>query len=166
MKIDYGVIFFHNTSIVRNYFEYYETLLANIGFVPGGTNYNVTSTTGEIIAGSPPNETLALATLADYVVQLEKYPYLVTGFDLPIPVPEDLLIPIKDFVKKYNFGPMVPFSQLGGKGGRGGFADIIQQPTLYTMNLLGPDLVRSITAGFISTAAHDNGALYEAATAK
>ncbi|KAI9785128.1 MAG: hypothetical protein M1839_000766 [Geoglossum umbratile] len=161
LKIDYGVVVFHNISIVQDYFNHYRIPLVGVDLNAGGTVYNVDFTTGKEVAGPPPDPTVAIAALAAYVVQLEKYPYLDTGYNLPDPVPEDLLIPFKDFVKKYNLAPMAPFSQVGG-----GYADIIEQPTLYTMKLLGRDLARSIVEGFVTTAAHDNGALYEAATAE
>ena len=38
--------------------------------------------------------------LAAYAAQLARYPYLDAGFDLPYPVPSDLLLPFGDFVKK------------------------------------------------------------------
>ncbi|KAH0565963.1 hypothetical protein GP486_000631 [Trichoglossum hirsutum] len=161
LKIDYGVIVFHNISIVQNYFDHYKIPLTGVALNGGGTTYNVDFTTGNDVVGPPPDPTVAIAALAAYVAQLEKYPYLDTGYNLPDPVPEDLLIPFKDFVKKYDLAPMVPFSQLGG-----GYADIIEQPTLYTMKILGRDLARSVVEGFVTTAAHNNGALYEAATAE
>lgn len=161
VKIDYGVIFFHNITIVQNYFDYYDVPLSAISFSPSGTTYNVDLTTGDVYNGAAGNETAAVLALEAYLVQLNKYPYLTAGLNLAYPVPEDLLIPFKDFVAKYDLSPMVPFTQLGG-----GYADIINQPTLYTMKLLGNSLAQSVLTGFVSTAARDNGALYEAAAAK
>jgi phytoene dehydrogenase-like protein len=161
ITIDYGVIVFHNISLVRDYFSYYNIALAPSDLGENSTDYNINFVTGEVVNGPAPNETLAIEALDAYLVQLDKYPYLTTGFNLPDPVPEDLLIPFKDFVTKYNLAPMVPFSQLGG-----GQADLLEQATLYAFKILGPDLARSVTAGLITTAAHDNSALYEAAAAK
>jgi hypothetical protein len=161
VKIDYGVIFFHNITVVQNYFDYYDVPLSAIGFSPGGTTYNVDLTTGDVYDGAAGNETAAFLALEAYLVQLNKYPYLAAGFNLAYPVPEDLLIPFKGFVAKYDLAPMVPFTQLGG-----GYADIINQPTLYTMKLLGNSLAQSALTGFVSSAARDNSALYEAAAAK
>ncbi|KAI9773766.1 MAG: hypothetical protein M1839_001999 [Geoglossum umbratile] len=161
LKIDYGVVIFHNISIVHNYFDHFKIPLIGADFTPHGPVFNADFRTGQVINGPPPDPTVTFAALAAYVAQLEKYPFLNTGYNLPDPVPADLLLPFKDFVNKYNLAPMVPFSQLGG-----GYADIIEQPTLYTMKILGPSLARSILAGFLTTAAHNNGALYEAATAE
>lgn len=158
VKVDYGVVVFHNISIVQNYFTHYNVPLTNETLGEG--NYNIDFVTGKVIDGTA-NETESVLALEAYMEQLNKYSYLIAGYNLPDPVPEDLLIPLKEFVMKYNLGPMVPFTQLGG-----GYADILEQPTLYTIKLLGPDLVRSVLEGFVTSAAHDNGALYEAATAQ
>lgn len=39
-----------------------------------------------------------------YAEQLPKYPYLGYSWDLPNPVPDDLLLPFGEFIKRYNFG--------------------------------------------------------------
>jgi hypothetical protein len=39
-----------------------------------------------------------------YAEQLPKYPYLGYSWDLPNPVPDDLLLPFGEFIKKYNLG--------------------------------------------------------------
>lgn len=161
VKVDYGVIFFHNNPIVQNYFDYYNIPLSPLSFTPSGTTYNVDFSTGKVVPNYPGNQTESFLALGAYVAQLEKYPYLTTGYDLPDPVPEDLLIPFKDFAAKYNLGPMVSYAQVGG-----GYADLLEQATLYTIKLLGPDLIQSLLTGLLSTAAHDNSAIYEAATSK
>lgn len=161
-KVDYGVTILHNITIVREYFDYYNVPLSAIGLYPTGTIYDVDFTTGNLYDSTAVNNTATVLALEAYLVQLSKYPYLAAGFNVTYPVPEDLVIPFKDFVVKYDLAPMVPFTQLGG-----GYADIIDQPTLYTMKLVGNSLAQCIlTTNFVSSAARDNNALYEAAAAK
>ena len=42
----------------------------------------------------------------------------------------------------------------------------MDQPTLYSMKLLGPSIVRIIETGYVASATHGNHAIYDAATAE
>ena len=158
LKIDYGVVVFHNNSVVQDYFSHFKIPLAYADFGTPNTTANVDFRTGQIVAGFvSENSTLALEA---WVVQLQKYPFLAAGFNLPDPVPEDLLLSFNDFVQKYNLDGMVQLiSQLDQ-----GYADLLNRPTLYAMKSLGLDLVRTVQNGYITTARHDNYEIYDAAT--
>jgi hypothetical protein len=156
LKIDYGVVVFHNTSVVRNYFEHYKVPLSSVEFAAPNSISSVDFRTGKIVPGfTAPDPTTALET---WVNQLKKYPFLVTGLHLPDPVPADLIIPFKDFVKKHNLDAMVQTINRLGQG----YANLLDQPTLYAMKLLSLELVATLETGFVATAAHDNHALYDA----
>lgn len=158
LTIDYGVVVFHNISIVRDYFAHYKVALGPAGFAAPNTSYNVDFRTGKIVDGYvPPDPSTALRV---WLEQLNKYPYLTTGINLPDPVPEDLVIPFRDFVTKYNLSDMVQTISLLGQG----YADLIDQPTLYAMKLLSRNLVETVETGFVASAKNDNQALYDAAT--
>lgn len=159
LKIDYGVVVFHNTSIVRDYFGYYNVALAPSVNDPSNSTFSVDFRTGKIVQNFIPSD--PTAALEAWVAQLEKYPFLATGINPPDPVPADLLIPFKEFVQKYNVGGMVQLTAELGQG----YADIIEQPTLYAMKLMSLDLIKNVEAGFIATAARDNHLIYDAATA-
>lgn len=158
LTIDYGVVVFHNISVVRDYFAHYNIALAPAGFAASNSTNYVDFRTGNVVDGYvPPDPTAALGAWVD---QLNKYPFLATGINLPEPVPADLLLPFKDFVQKYDLAAMVQtISSLGQ-----GYADLIDQPTLYAMKLLGLNLVETLQTGYIATAKHDNHAIYDAAT--
>jgi hypothetical protein len=158
LTIDYGVVVFHNITVVRDYFAYYKVALGPAEFAAPNTSYNVDFRTGKIVAGYvPPDPSTALGV---WVEQLNKYPYLAAGIHLPDPVPEDLVIPFRDFVTKYNLSDMVQtISELGQ-----GYADLIDQPTLYAMKLLSLNLVETVETGYVASEIHDNHALYDAAT--
>jgi hypothetical protein len=160
LTIDYGVVVFHNISIVRDYFAHYKIALGPAGFAAPNSSFNVDFRTGKIVQDFvSPDPSAALQV---WIEQLSKYPYLVAGINLPDPVPADLLLPFKDFVQKYDLADMVQLISVLGQG----YADLIDQPTLYSMKLLGLDLVRTIETGYVASAAHDNHAIYDAATAE
>ena len=161
IPVDIGVEVFHNLSIVTEYFARFNVPLITAVFPPIPQQW-VDFRTGKVVTNyASANDTTLGAALAAYTTQLLKYPGLNSGFFLPDPVPEDLLIPFGDFVKKYSLEAAVytifQFSQSMG--------DILATPTLYVMKVIGLDLIRSIQAGFLTTAHHDNSELYENAQA-
>jgi hypothetical protein len=160
LTIDYGVVFFHNNSIVRDYFAHYNVALESAGAGIPIADFNIDFRTGKIVDGFvPPDPTAALGI---WVQQLNKHPYLAVGINLPDPVPQDLVTPFKDFVKTFGLDDLVQlFSTLDQ-----GYADLLEQPTLYAMKSVGLDLVQTLETGFVATAAHDNHAIYDAATAE
>jgi hypothetical protein len=158
LTVDYGVQFFHNTTIVTDYFASLNVPLAPIGISETGvvTEY-VDFRTGKVVSGySPGDPTMALET---YGAQLANYPYLDSGFELPNPVPSDLVLPFGDFVTKYNISPGMSFLS----GITEGIGDLLAVPTLYVMKLFGLNILEALQTGFLTTAAQDNSALYEKA---
>ncbi|KAM3076735.1 hypothetical protein ACMFMG_007534 [Clarireedia jacksonii] len=156
---DYGVVVFHNTSLVRNYTSRLNvTMSAAESLSPSPLFYadlrtgvvNSTYSQGNITSG-----------LMKYTQQLSKYPYVESGFDLPDPVPADLLLPFGDFAIKYDLGQafvafMFQYAQ--------GLGDILAHPTLYVFKNFGLGVIEGAINGFIATAAHDNSLIYEHAT--
>lgn len=158
--IDVGVQVFHDLSIVKKYFARFNISLTRL--VPefsGGVTQYVDFRTGNIVSGySPSNFTPGLLA---YAAQLAKYPYVEDGFDLPYPVPSDLLLPFGDFVRKHSLQSFANFLFHFGQG----LGDLLRQPTLYVFKNFGSDIIRNLQTGFLTTALHDNSLLYEAAQA-
>ncbi len=100
------------------------------------------------------------AGLTAYGAQAARYPYLDSGFDLPYPVPSDLLIPFGDFVIKYNLQSMVGFIYTFAQG----MGDLLAQPTIYVFKNFGSGILRSLQVGFLTTEFHNNNLLYDQAT--
>jgi len=122
-NIDYGVEVFHDLDIVRTYFARLNVSLITSSFASTGSQY-MDFQTGKLVPDySPANPTAALGIYAE---QLAKYPYVELGFDLPYPVPDDLLMLFGDFVLKYGLQDLVGF--LGGFAQ--GLGDILKQPTV------------------------------------
>jgi hypothetical protein len=161
IPIDYGVEIFHNLSIVTDYFARFNIPLTTDIF-PSLPQQWVDFRTGKLVTGyEEANATALEEALTAYTAQLLKYPGLNTGFYLPDPVPEDLLMPFGDFVKKYSLEAAVyTIFQLSQSMG-----NIYNTPTLYVMKVIGLDLLRNLESGFLTTAHHDNSELYQKAQA-
>ncbi|PQE05704.1 amine oxidase flavin-containing superfamily protein [Rutstroemia sp. NJR-2017a BVV2] len=156
---DYGVVVFHNTSTVRSYTSRLNVTMAAASTSSSGPQLYADFRTGVI------NSTFSYANYTSgfqkYVQQLSKYSYVETGFDLPDPVPSDLLLSFGDFAIKYDLGKdflayLFNYAQ--------GLGDLLAHPTLYVFKNFGLGVIQGGTSGFIATAANDNSLIYEHAT--
>ena len=161
--VDYGVVEFDNTTIVTDYFKRFGIPLTTTSNTESATlkQYFVDFATGKNVTGYVP--TNPAAGFAAYAAQLAKYPFLNTpGWDLPDPVPADLLIPFGDFIEKYGIDSAVftinEYAQ--------GFGDILSIPTLYVLKYFGQAVLQGAQTGFLTTARNDNSELYEKAKAE
>lgn len=155
--VDYGVLYYENLPVVRDYFDHFDIELEKISILEqNSTQHRVDLRTGTPVGPAEGNMLLALAA---YTAQLLKYPYLNTGFNLPYPVPPDLLLPFGDFVKKYNLEGAVDIIAMFNQG----TGDMLQQTTLYMLKYFGLDVVQSALGGFLIPASHNNSELYGAA---
>lgn len=161
INIELGVLEYHNISLVTNFFARFNIplTLASESSPPGLIQDVVDFRTGKIVTGYTPSD--PTAALGVYASQVAQYPYLETGFDLPDPVPADLLLPFGDFITKYNISAaanlIFEFNQ--------GAGDFLKVPTIYIMKLLALSVLQGIQTGFLTTANHDNSQLYEKAEA-
>ncbi|CZR62537.1 related to amine oxidase, flavin-containing superfamily [Phialocephala subalpina] len=156
--IDYGVEIFHHFDFVTNYFARLNVSLTTSGSVPGVTEVYADFLTSKLVTPSAGDFAAALSTYAE---QVAKYPYLNYGFDLPHPVPEDLLLTFIDFAKKYNLSALMPFAWIFTQG----VGDFRETPAIYFLKSFGPDDISDLQTGFLTTALHDNSLLYLSAQA-
>lgn len=155
--IDIGVVVWHDLDIVKQYFSRFDVPLKKAVFGgPDQVTRFVDFTTGNFANFTPPDPREALAA---YGAQLANYSYLEAGFDLPDPVPDDLLLPFGDFVKKYSLDAAVYTIFSYGQG----LGDLLRQPTIYVMKNFGLDILRNIQVGFLTTERRDNSELYRKA---
>src|SRR4051794_28773410 len=155
--VDIGVIVFEDEPHVRAYFDRFGVGLTPIGGF-GGTPAYVDFRTGRAVPFTPP----VPAALPAYYSVISRYGPIDTVFNLPNPVPPDLVRPFREFVAKYNVGSVVKLVFNYGQG----IGDILDLPALYSINTFGQGVVRNILGGsFLTTAVHDNSLLYERATA-
>ena len=157
IPINLGVVVFDNTSTVNNYFSRFNvSLIANSYMDTSITEY-IDFSTGQKVDYTPPSNQNFLAALQAYTTQLEKYPLLQVDFNLTHPLPADLLLPFGTFVEKYNLGAFVPtvwdYNQ--------GFSPLLNISTIYMLKYLNTAEVNSFEKGFLTTAHHNTGELYD-----
>jgi phytoene dehydrogenase-like protein len=107
--VDYGVVVWHNNELVRKFFSRFNITLFNTLMAtaaPSGLDY-VDFRTGKLVTNYVPQD--PTAALQGYYALLQQYPYLEKGFELPDPVPEDLLLPFGQFMQKHNLTDMSQF---------------------------------------------------------
>ncbi|KAI6873746.1 hypothetical protein KC338_g1512 [Hortaea werneckii] len=158
--LDYGVVVWENVSIVRDYFAHLDVHLSDVmlGEAPVSLYADFAH-----VSKVPPDALTPgniTAGFASYLAQLAKYPYLTNGFNLPNPVPEDLLLAWGDFIRKYDLGAIAiaVYSYNQGMG------NILAQPTLYVLKYFTTSTaIGAFTGGFVTTASHNNQALYDRA---
>ncbi|KAH8889466.1 amine oxidase flavin-containing superfamily [Thozetella sp. PMI_491] len=111
---------------------------------------------GQIV---PTPYTLNVTTLLAYFESLARFPYLSTGFDLPDPVPDDLLLPLGHYLAKYGLEDIAYFffQNAPCQG------NILDQTTLYVAKYYGLVNKASIINGYLSSARNNNSELYSAA---
>lgn len=162
-KVDYGVVVFENTSTVTSYFSRFDIpLTSGTGsFATNTTSIYVDFRTGELVPRYAPEDPTAAFTA--YAAELAKYPFLnEPGWNLPVPVPEDLLMPFGDFVSKYGLGAAVQIINQYAQG----FGDILTMPTLYLLKYFNRPVLAGAQTAFLTTARRDNSELYEKARAE
>lgn len=161
IKADIGVEVWHNLDIVKSFFSRFNVPLTIISEDQSSNVEFIDFTSGAQLNGYPANQGNMTAALQAYAAQLTKYPFLDGGFELPDPVPTDLLIPFSDFVAKYNLSaamtPLMDYSQ--------GLGSFMNYPTLYFMKLAGLSILEGIQNGFLTTAHRDNSEVYRNAQA-
>jgi hypothetical protein len=160
---DYGTQVLVNTTTVRNLFASLNIPLAP--FKPGGQPKAVDFRNSVVGPSWPVVDANASAIALDkYQALLTQYPDdFFRGYHLPDPVPEDLLMPWGDFLRKYDLGALAydGFLQFQGMG------NILAQPTLYVMKLFNPMQVSARkNKTKVSEANHNMQGLWDAAEQK
>ena len=155
--VDYGVLVYNNIDIAKNFFARFNVPVSVTPEIvaPGARTIYADYRTGEAVAGyTPPNISTALAA---YGAQAAKYAYLEEGFNLPDPVPADLLLSFNDFVQKYSLQDFVDFAINFAQG----TGDILSKPVIYLIKYIGVGVLQDLQSGFLVTTRHDNSQLYE-----
>ena len=155
VPINIGVVVWNNIPVVHQYAASLGVALANVTQGSSGSSRALVDLrTGKPFTSSQGDVATALGA---YAQQLLKYPYLNDGFELPKPIPDDLLLPFGQFVQKYNLGAAVIAADLYGQGA----GDILNQPTIYVLKLFNMDVVREISTASLTAASGNNHVLYD-----
>lgn len=159
--IDIGVQMFHNISIVTDYFKRFEIPLIVYGSdatdpnaQPRKQQYDFR--TGKTVNNSFPSATEVKDAFAKFALFLEQYPRLNDGMYLPSPIPADFLLPLGEFVKKYDCEAILnTMFELDPALG-----DFTTVPTIERIRVFGLSLVEAVSSGVLTTARHNNSEIY------
>jgi hypothetical protein len=139
--IDIGVVVFENVDLVKNYFARFNVALNAFPSSMGSSAY-VDFRSGRVVNGyaPPPNEQFVPALLRYRQVLSDQFPYLDLGFQLPDPVPSDLLLPFGDFARKHGIEAMLPTMFLYAQG----LGNLLENPAIYVLKNFSLQLVNSL----------------------
>lgn len=164
--IEYGNVFFEDTAIARDYFGRYGVDFSRLPAVNDPDHpiqfYNLA--TGEHAADfrpPPPGATFAALERWAEIVQRE-FPFLGEGYYLPDPLPEELLMPFIEFVKKNQLQDMLNVAFQVAQG----FGDFLNLPTLYAAKILSPSLLRKVMNNEMLVIKQGNAELYRRTAAE
>lgn len=157
---------FHNISIVTDYFKRFDVPLIMYGSDadPNAVSLNeqYDFRTGKAVNVSFPVQADVGVAFAKFAAFLAQYPRLNDGMFLPDPVPEDLLMPFGDFVKKYDCEAVLN-TMFELDPALGNFTTV---PTIERIRVFGLSLVQGVLTGVLTTAHHNNSEIYSKAQAE
>jgi beta-cyclopiazonate dehydrogenase len=160
LPIDYGVQAYINNEQTKEFFARFDVAL-NASTTSPFKTYVADFKAGVVIPNATyPDPTTLIGPLTHYLTVLStNFPFLGQGiYDLPDPVPEDLLIPFGQFAAKYNLSDVVPviatFSQSVG--------NLLEAATLYVVQHFGAAHILGLASGYMYAPA-GNQAVYNAA---
>jgi len=161
VSFDYGVLFLDNITVVVDYASFLNVSLAVLSQQQGPIDY-ANFATGDLVPATIfPSITAQVEAFLTYSKILDQYPFLSNGFDLPDPVPADLLLPFGEFLQIYNLSTIAIDILFVAEVG-----NILAQPTLYIMKVFPQITVDTFSSeNSLSTANQDNQELYNAALA-
>ena len=146
---------------VKDYFARYDIALKTVSPSLGPPDY-VDLASGTTTAFTPPDQDAVSAALQRYAAEIWKYPDLQAGFHLSYPVPEDLLLPFGQFVRKYSLEALVPTVFAICQG----YSPLLEISTLYIIKYFNMDLLNSLRKGFLMTERNNTSELYEKAASE
>jgi hypothetical protein len=157
IPIDYGVQEFENKPLVTDYLNSLNVPFQEVPQFPSTILYGDFQT-GNLVNYTPPAQQDVAAALITYQqILVNVYPYLDAGYDLPDPVPTELLQPFGNFVVKYGLEALVPLIFEYDQG----IARFLAAPTLYVLKQFSLSVVSAILGpGFLFVPA-GNSLIYE-----
>ncbi|BCB78781.1 hypothetical protein GCM10022251_78240 [Phytohabitans flavus] len=155
---DIGVLIYHDMPLVRDFFGRFGVPLVRYTGQGGTTNHYVDFRTGQVVPGYAPPPPAALPA---YIALLQQYPYLDQGFELPDPVPAELLLPFGEFAVQHGLESIVQLLN----GYAQGLGDILRIPAIYVLKNVSLSVMNSVLTGsLLITQRRNNSELYEQAT--
>lgn len=149
LSVDYGVQTFLNSSITLDYFAHFNISLVNY------TGSNATVSLADFNTGNPVFF-YPIRNLTGWAVQLAQYRWLDSTWKIPQPVASDLLLPLGDFLVKYNLSDAAFNLYFDSHG----ISNPLQQLTVNVMKTVDPAYLHEISGSMLSTANNNNSEIY------
>ncbi|KAJ6442764.1 Beta-cyclopiazonate dehydrogenase [Purpureocillium lavendulum] len=152
--VDYGVQFYHNDSITQAFHKRLGIPLAGPSGSDKVSKLYVDFTKSVIVD----NYTVSPID-SEYIDELKKYPYLDDGFSLPDNLPDDLLLPWSEYIRKHN----VTKSAHGVFQAPGPAGNPLKRLSLYVFNFVNSVVVSELSGNIVHNPNNDNSALFRKA---
>ncbi|KAF9693635.1 hypothetical protein EKO04_008562 [Ascochyta lentis] len=153
--VDYGVQAFWNISVARDYFKLLDIATGPYQPLPN------TRVFANFQTGNKVDTVQSTFNFTAYAAQLEKYPYLLYSWDLPDPVPKDLLLPFGDFIKKYNLQDSAFDIYYSAQG----LSNFLNELTIHVLKLVDESFLGA-SSGASIVPASNNGEIFTKAAKK
>lgn len=153
-SLDYGVQTFWNITTTHDYFEYLD-IPVSVWTVDNLTNIYADFTRGDALNISVGEDYTV------YVEQLNKYPYIEWSWDLPNPVPSDLLLPFSEFVEKYSLQDLAYSVYFNAQG----TTNFLNQLTVNVFKYVDDSFLDALSGGDVVTSDHNNWGIFAKALA-
>lgn len=155
LTVDYGVQGFINNSATLDFFAHFDVTLAS------ANPAQVSISPHDLDTGEPVSFTID-EDFGAWAQQLKKYPWLDSTWDVPRPVAADLLLPLSEFITKYNLQDIGYSLYVGAEG----LSNPLEQPTVNVMKMVDPAFLSAISGAGLNTVNQDNAEIYVKARAE
>ncbi|KAJ5379142.1 hypothetical protein N7509_012261 [Penicillium cosmopolitanum] len=153
ITIDYGVQAYWNIPVTQNYLNYLGIETTEYTGYSRKEFYANFETGQEVTFTASSNYTA-------YVKQIEKYPYLEWSWNLPNPVPSDLLLPFAKFMQKYDLEDLGYNVFWAAQG----LSNVLEQLTVNVFKIFDKSFIDALQGGDVRSV-DGNGEIYNKASA-
>ncbi|KAJ5910077.1 hypothetical protein N7504_004720 [Penicillium tannophilum] len=153
--VDYGVQAYLNSTITLDFFAHFNVSVVNYS-ASSVTIEPADFKTGETVIFDPSED------LTPWAQQLAKYPWLDATWDVPQPVPADLLLPFGEFIVKYNLTDLAYYIYFSASG----LSNPLEQLTINVMKMVDQAYIDESEGASLGTANKDNSEIYVKALAE
>ncbi|KAI0481791.1 hypothetical protein F4859DRAFT_476011 [Xylaria cf. heliscus] len=174
--VDIGVVIFQPLDVVFDFFKKLKLPLLNMSAVQWNTpgqppnisqpaamfatlHADIDFRDGTEVVRQKDNDDAVTEAFQRMADALSPYDYILHGYDLPDPVPEDLYMPYGSFIEKYNltaaFQTVYQISQ--------GMGDLLHLSTIYAVKYFNTGDITALTQGYLTHARGNNSEIYSRA---
>ncbi|POR33755.1 Beta-cyclopiazonate dehydrogenase [Tolypocladium paradoxum] len=154
--INFGVQFYHNDSVTQAFHKRLGIPLAG-----PSASANVSTLFVDFSKSVIVDNYTVPPIGPDYIDEFNKYPYLEDGFLLPDKLPEDLLLPWPEYIRKHNMtrSAHATFQAPGPAG------NPLKRLSLYVFNFVNSVFMSELSGHIVHNANGDNGEIFRKAQA-